>query len=565
MFSGTSKHQAGWLFMLLLLGFAPALRGDSSDREPRRPRGIYSVVDIDGHIVVEQKKDPYITAADLHAFFTGHYANVLANPAISGLTLQVGWARLNPAPPSSPAQFDWSYLEDAFHAIETWNDANSDQPPKTVQIQIFPGYFTPDWVFAQIPSCDSLFAPTPVRPPDNCGKVTFAGFGEPVYGLTVLPLPWNEVYKSAYKSFLIAFARKYNHNRSLVSVDIDGPTAASSEIMVPNSGNVPYQFGGIPANQVWLQLLRFAFPTKPPEFQTSDQVFIDEWNAAIDMFGEIFSGITFVCTHGSQLPNFATTGFTIPAAFASQCATPPSMDCAAEATIFAHFSDPSVGGDNAKAVQGSGLNGHARPVSNILKWLAERTQHFKSPSAQILAGEQMSSSFTFISQGCRATFPPTPSDKPPGCTIPPGCSSEPCMPPTCIPQACLAYGVTQADLSGYKQFSDIPTKYLLPVAQSVDNALKDYFDGTPVAAVFGGTLGDVPQNYLQIYDFDILYTNAHVGETALVVQADGTMMIVSVQDLLNLASQKLLAIAEGAPTSDDSEQRPSRMNAVGRK
>ena len=139
------------------------------------------------------------------------------------------------------------------------------------------------------------------------------------------------------------------------------------------------------------------------------------------------------------------------------------------------------------------------------------------------------------------------------------------MPPTCIPQACLAYGVTQADLSGYKQFSDIPTRYLLPVAQSVDNVLKDYFDGTPVAAVFGGTLGDVPQNYLQIYDFDILYTNAHVGETAMVVQADGTMMIVSVQDLLNLASQKLLAIAEGAPTSDDSERRPSRMNAVGRK
>src|SRR5690242_1249882 len=118
MFPGTSMRQAGRLFMLLLLGFAPALKGDSSDHEPRRPRGIYSVVNIDGHIVVEQKNDPDISAAGLHAFFTDHYAKVLANPAVSGLTLQIGWARLNPAPPSSPGQFDWSYLEDAFHAIE---------------------------------------------------------------------------------------------------------------------------------------------------------------------------------------------------------------------------------------------------------------------------------------------------------------------------------------------------------------------------------------------------------------------------------------------------------------
>ena len=139
------------------------------------------------------------------------------------------------------------------------------------------------------------------------------------------------------------------------------------------------------------------------------------------------------------------------------------------------------------------------------------------------------------------------------------------MPTTCIPQACLAYGVTQADVSGFANISAVPPKYLIPPEQSIDNMLKDYLDGTPVAAVFGGTPGDIPQNYFQLYDYDVLYATAHMNDTAQIVQADGTLLVVSVQDLLNLGSQKILSIAEGAAPSGDGhsgDRRTGRASAT---
>jgi hypothetical protein len=66
-----------------------------------------------------------------------------------------------------------------------------------------------------------------------------------------------------------------------------------------------------------------------------------------------------------------------------------------------------------------------------------------------------------------------------------------CMPVTCIPQACLAIGVTQADLSGLSSISAVPAKDLIPPQQSLDNMLKNFADGTPVDQVFGGTPVDV--------------------------------------------------------------------------
>ena len=85
----------------------------------------------------------------------------------------------------------------------------------------------------------------------------------------------------------------------------------------------------------------------------TDQAFIDEWNAAIDMYAQIFSGVTLVATTGDGLPNFAGGAFTIPSAFSNDCTSAPDMDCAAETTILSQFVDSSVGGANAKATQES--------------------------------------------------------------------------------------------------------------------------------------------------------------------------------------------------------------------
>jgi len=78
----------------------------------------------------------------------------------------------------------------------------------------------------QIPSCDGLFMSTPQTPPNNCGKATFLGFAEGGGG--VLPLPWNTFYKSSFRTFLAAFAAEYGTNPALFTIDISGPTAAST-------------------------------------------------------------------------------------------------------------------------------------------------------------------------------------------------------------------------------------------------------------------------------------------------------------------------------------------------
>src|ERR1700690_1940778 len=64
------------------------------------------------------------------------------------------------------------------------------------------------------------------------------------------------------------------------------------------------QFGtAITPNNMWIQLLAFQYAGQAA-YQKTNLAFIDEWNNAIDMFGEVFSGITLVATTGDGLPNF---------------------------------------------------------------------------------------------------------------------------------------------------------------------------------------------------------------------------------------------------------------------
>ena len=73
------------------------------------------------------------------------------------------------------------------------------------------------------------------------------------------------------------------------------------------------------------------------------------------------------------------------------------------------------------------------------------------------------------------------------------------------------------------------------------NALRAYFDETPVATVFGGTMSTAPLNYLQIFADDFQYAEKNTGTKVTVSKTLGPM---SAQDLLNLASEKLLEIGE---------------------
>src|ERR1700693_2845836 len=82
---------------------------------PRRPRGIYAVVNIMEQINVQQKANPSITPAQLDDYFNGLYQDLLSTPAVSGLVIYENWATLNPNPPTAANAYDWTYLAEAFN------------------------------------------------------------------------------------------------------------------------------------------------------------------------------------------------------------------------------------------------------------------------------------------------------------------------------------------------------------------------------------------------------------------------------------------------------------------
>ena len=178
------------------------------------------------------------------------------------------------------------------------------------------------------------------------------------------------------------------------------------------------------------------------------------------------------------------------------------MDCAAETTILSHFVDSSVDKTDSKATQTSGMeasrvNGLNLGVASV-KLLSQRTAQSNAPSAQILGGAQFNTSFS-VDAAVE------------GCTIKGGCTS----------------GISPE--------------------QAEYNVLNVFFDGTVVASSFGGTPGGAPLNYLQIYSPDIQYATTHIHAPAQVMQTNGTSITITAQDLLNLASEKLLQIAETNP------------------
>jgi hypothetical protein len=478
----------------------------TSQTTVRRPVGIYAHVDLSNFIKDQKKTNHSITAAQMDTQLNGLYQGLLANPAIAGLTVGAHWDLINPNSISSSQPYDWSYLDDAFNQVSMWNTKNPTQALKTVQLIVEAGFDTPSWVLDQLPSCDGLFHSPPENVANNCGKATFLGYAEAAEG-TVLPLPWNPIYKSAFKTFLMALAARYESNPAFVSIDVSGPTAASTEMFLPddaNSTNPQTQFGTpISPDAMWQKLLALQYPNQPA-YQNSDQAFIDEWNAAIDMYGQIFSGVTLVTipaaggANGGGFPVFSQNYPPPPAAdklFSGGDCSQPDMSCAAVTIILTHFIDPSVGGANGKATQTSGLkanNTKANLGVSAVKLLSGMTASLP-PLSQVLGGEQYDHAFS-----TDASY-----------------------------EGCLT-----------KQCTNISPE------QAEYNVLKAFFDGTPAAASFGGTPGSAPLNYLQDNYEDILYATMHVHAPAQVVKADGTSSMMTAQDLLNLASQKLLQIAE---------------------
>jgi hypothetical protein len=315
-----------------------------------------------------------------------------------------------------------------------------------------------------------------------------------------LPLPWNPIYKSKWQIFLQALNYYLQPHPAFVSIAVAGPTASSAEIILPN-GNLPPPGKTNPNNTGMLTLWGVSGATPVSVYTAwncllgnsygvsgdcihdtsygamssyinSERAFIEEWAAAIDMYGGIFKGVTLVVTTGKGLPEFPAQSpgsmYKLPPpAFASDCGTTPTLDCAAETAILAYFAGPPIGGPNAKATQEDGLSASGGPVLSGLgvKWLSGATH---APGLSVLD----------------STFP----------------------------------AVVSRMLGGL-QFAT-PFSGASAPEQKLLDTLQVYFNGTSVASAFGNTgtamngtqpVIDAPINYLQIYDDDIIYAGGLQG------------------------------------------------------
>jgi uncharacterized protein (TIGR03437 family) len=625
------------LLMVSTAGFIASQSGSGS-ASARVPRGIYALVQLDSAVGAAQNAaypGPPSAYPDLatDTVLISYFTTLLGNPAVSGIDAEIPWSLLNPGNPGSDpshpsaGSYIWNSMDDLFTAVGQWNSAHSTLPPKTIQISVSAGFNSPTWIFSDIDnnvcgagknctgvgSCDGLYMTPPPAVSAQCGYTTLFYRTEsvPIEQLP-LPLPWNSVYKNDWKSFLTALNQRLQQEPSssaFVSIAMAGPTASSTEMILPSpqdqrispypptntdqsstnvvKGNATLTLltpGLVPAGETatsvdvptaWNTLFKNYYGLNAT-YQNSDQAFIDEWNAAIDVYSQIFSGVTLILTTTTDaLPSFpAATNpslFTPAPGFASDCddattgsnANPSeAMQCAAVTQVLAHFTNLLVGGSNAKSTQEDGMTA-ARDGqdlgTNAVKWLAMTTQGFASPGSpmsRILGGIEFSHAFSPTTTAPRFTAPNVQTE---GC---PGFPQAPCNGPdgtsaSFSPSEGLANVLSISYFPGtgvgpsFCAYTD-PSVYGC-AAMSVDYANWKY--------------SDAPMNYLQIYDTDFVYAfglanctllqmvgrPASPGVSAKVPDVSPCAVqptdpayadVQATQQILNLTSQKQLSIAE---------------------
>ncbi len=477
---GSRVLKTSWL----LASLCASLSWAQSLASVRSPLGVYVKVDVP--LAISGYNGP---ASQLHTYLQNLYATLLADPAISGLTIGATWADLQPSAGTSASSFDWSDLDDAFDAATAAH--------KPVQLIITPGADMPAWLVKEIPSCDPLF--TSGAAPANCGTVTFVGYPEVQRALqTVFPLPWNSVYQTAWDAFLMQLNARYGSNPAFVAIAIAGPVGASDEMIFPTSANTSAaQPSGLPVDATWAALIQHSFPSNSA-YQNTDQAFIDAWKQAIDAYESIFSGVTIFigADAGNDFPNFSQT--ITPHAdntlFAVDCSSSPKseiMSCEAKTEVLSYFVKAT--GFNGKGTQVGGMTA-ASPVTpgNIgVQGVKVLTALSPPPSPPFIGGAEFDipvSGPDLQQEGC-----PDPSGNCPG---------------------------------------------LSPV-EGAYNVMTVFFTGTPAAAFYGGTVGTAPIQYLEISYLDLQYALANACQAA----PSPSLGYMSLQDLYARASHDILAMA----------------------
>lgn len=457
---------------------------------PVRPViGVQAKIDVETALAGAPGSSP--STAKLHSYFQSLLAGLLANPAVSGLTVGQHWDTIQ----SSSTTYDWSYLDDAFAAAVVVN--------APVRLIITPGVNSPVWLLNSIPACDSLF--TKGSAPANCGTVTFAGAPEPTNSDgNVLPLPWNSVYQTAWTGFLNVLNARYKANPLFAGIAISGPVDASDEIIYPTSQNdTAAQSSSLTVDAMWAALIQNAFPSTAA-YQNTDQVFIDRWKQTIDLYESIFSGITLFLSPdaGNDLPEFGqnvtphpdNTLFTQDCAGAAKKNDP--MSCEAKTEILSYF--VSVSGPNGKATEVGGMTASSPVTAGDIGIPGIKILDALSPAPAIPFSGGAQFDYPVSSKNIQAVGCPTPNAGCPGLT---------------------------PEVAAY-------------------NVLGVFFYGTPAANFYGGVIGTAPIQYVEVSYMDIQYAAANPCPAA----PSALLGSMSLQDLLNRANRDLLAMANQTKT-----------------
>jgi len=460
----------------------------------RKPLGVYVHFPVHDAIATYPGKAP--SGPELHTYLQNFYAGLLADPAIAGIAFGAHWDLTQPSAGTAPSSFDWSYLDDVFAAASAAH--------KTVQLIITPGVDAPAWLMAQLPSCDPLFKTGSA--PANCGSVTFAGFPEQFRAdSNVMPLPWNPVYQQAWTAFLTSLNARYGSNPALVAVAISGPVCASDEFILPTTINTTApQPSGLAPDDMWAALIQHSFPTNA-SYQKSDQVFIDAWKQAIDAAESIFTDVTLFLgpDAGQDLPTFGRTSVTPHAdniLFARECANTVKaqlVSCEAKTEILSYF--VTVNGPNVKGTQVGGMTASSPSTDGNIGVPGVKTLTSLTPAPAV----------PFVG-GAEFDFPVSQSDS--------------------IQQTGCPSG--NSDCVG------------LTTEEAAYNVLTVFFNQTPAAAFYGGTVANEPIQYLEVGLSDLQYAQA----TACPAKPSPSLGNMSLQDLYARANRDLLAMA-GQTTS----------------
>ncbi len=133
----------------------------------------------------------------------------LKNPFVSGVAVQINWRDIEPV----QGKPDWSKLDELFAAATA--------SKKWVQLDIFPGFFSPEWALEGAKT--DLF-----KIPYGPGHGTVAK----------LPMPWDRVYLNRWFAFVKQLSERYGRSPAFRMIAAAGPTSVSSEMTLPVSPQV---------------------------------------------------------------------------------------------------------------------------------------------------------------------------------------------------------------------------------------------------------------------------------------------------------------------------------------